>query len=146
MLICLQRWIFWINLPFCVIGFVMVPWFLRLSRRPGDLVEQLRQVNFFDSALFVAGLTSLLIPLTWGGVMYPWSSWRTVLPMFMGVLGLGFFCFRSVHNPNALIRGSLFKSSTAVVTYLGTVLQGTIVRISTSFSPCCGFQIGADAV
>lgn len=61
--------------------------------------------------------------------MYEWSSWRTLVPLLVGVAGLVSFIFYSKflridrgHDP--LIRGSIFRSSTALASYLGTILHG----------------------
>ena len=61
--------------------------------------------------------------------MYEWSSWRTLVPLLVGVGGLvGFILYSKVvrinrgHDP--LIRGSIFRSSTALASYLCTILHG----------------------
>jgi len=67
--------------------------------------------------------------------MYEWSSWRTLVPLLVGVGGLMSFIIYSKflridrgHEP--LIRGSIFRSSTALVSFLGTTLHG-----KTPFNP-----------
>lgn len=70
------RGIFWLNMPFCGVGLVGVPWALRLVRKEGeDSVEGMwrRVKNEFDwvgSVLFVASLTGVLIPLSWGEFLF----------------------------------------------------------------------------
>lgn len=59
------RWIFWLNIPFCVLGFIGIPICLRLHVKPGKVFEKLRAFDWFGSVLFVAATTSFLIPLTW---------------------------------------------------------------------------------
>jgi MFS family permease len=63
------RWIFWLNIPFCVVAFVGIPIFLRLNQKPGSVIEKLRAVDWVGSFLFVSSLTSFLIPLTWGTLL-----------------------------------------------------------------------------
>lgn len=60
------RWIFWLNIPFCVIGFITIPVCLRLTHKVGSISEKLKAFDWFGSFLFVSSLTSFLIPLTWG--------------------------------------------------------------------------------
>lgn len=60
------RWIFWLNIPFCVLGFVGIPVFLRLNHKVGGVFEKLQKFDWVGSVLFVASLTSFLVPLTWG--------------------------------------------------------------------------------
>ncbi|KAI9675663.1 MAG: hypothetical protein M1817_001030 [Caeruleum heppii] len=122
------RWIFWINLPFCGLAFVMIPLFLRLAFIPSSLLAKLRRVDWTGSAIFVASLTGFLVPLTWGGIMYPWDHWRTLVPLLLSAAGLLAFVAYEMIVPNEpLIRGTIFKTKTASVSYLGTVLHGTIL-------------------
>lgn len=71
------RWIFWLNMPFCVVGFVAIPVCLRLTHKVGTIFEKLKAFDWFGSFLFIASLTSFLIPLTWGksqGIQYVMNS------------------------------------------------------------------------
>lgn len=57
--------------------------------------------------------------------MYDWNSWRTVVPVVIGVLGIvGFLVYSKYISPEPLIRGSIFSTSTAKVGYLGTFFHG----------------------
>ncbi|KAF2143629.1 uncharacterized protein K452DRAFT_160324 [Aplosporella prunicola CBS 121167] len=119
------RWIFWINIPFCVLGFVMIPLFLKLQYKPGNLMEKLKQIDWVGSFLFVASTTSFLIPITWGGIMYPWNHWRTLVPLLVGLGGLVFFMLWSRLVPSQpILRGSLFKTATGLVCYFSIVIHG----------------------
>ena len=60
--------------------------------------------------------------------MYDWTSWRTLVPIILGVFGLIGFTIYSVYiSTEPLIRRSLFNTSTAIVAYIGTLVQGLIV-------------------
>lgn len=122
------RWIFWINLPFIGIGAVMIPLFLRLRVVPESVAAKLRRVDWLGSVLFVGSMTSFLIPLTWGGVMYSWSSWRTLVPLLIGAVGLVGFCFYEAYlAPEPMIRLSVFANRTANIAFLTTTLHGVIL-------------------
>ncbi|KAI9737569.1 MAG: hypothetical protein M1834_009724 [Cirrosporium novae-zelandiae] len=122
------RWIFYINLPFIGMAFIMVPIFLRLNFIPSSLKKQLRRVDWIGSIIFVGSATSFLIPITWGGVMYPWDSWRTLVPLLLGIAGLvGFILYEKYVAVEPLIRLGIFGNRTAIVTYIGTVLHGMIL-------------------
>ncbi|KAM3076350.1 hypothetical protein ACMFMG_007171 [Clarireedia jacksonii] len=78
------RWIFWLNIPFCVVSA--------------------------------------------GGVMYPWKSVRTLVPLLIGIGGLIIFLVYTVCiSKDPLIRRSLFNSPTAIVAYFGTLVHGIAV-------------------
>ncbi|KAL8919187.1 MAG: hypothetical protein Q9208_006947 [Pyrenodesmia sp. 3 TL-2023] len=122
------RWIFWINLPFCGIAFVFVPLFLRLAFKPSHLTAQLARVDWFGSFLFIASTTSFLIPVTWGGVSYPWTSWRTLVPLCVGIAGLiSFAAYEEAVAAEPLIRPAIFKNRTSAASYIATVVHGMIL-------------------
>ena len=68
------------------------------------------------------------MPISWGGVMFPWSSWRTLLPLLLGFFGIiGFILYEGYSTSQPLINLRIFKSRTAAVNYIGTVLHGVIL-------------------
>lgn len=73
------RWIFWINLPIIGVSIVLVTIFLQLTFIPGSLSEKLKRLDWVGFFLFTAFTTSFMIPITWGGVSYPWNSWQTLV-------------------------------------------------------------------
>ncbi|KAI9812669.1 MAG: hypothetical protein M1826_002791 [Phylliscum demangeonii] len=122
------RWIFWLNLPFCGMGFALIPFVLRLHSSGGSFAAKLRRVDYVGTVLFVGATMAVLIPITWGGVMYPWSHWRTVVPLVIGAVGLVAFGLYERWVPaEPLIRLSIFGNRTAVVTYVGTFIHGMIL-------------------
>ncbi|KAJ8066849.1 hypothetical protein OCU04_004231 [Sclerotinia nivalis] len=122
------RWIFWLNIPFCVVSAFGIPICLKLNIKQGSMWAKLKAFDWLGSFLFVASTTGLLIPLTWGGVMYSWSSVRTLVPLLIGVGGLIAFLLYSIFRKgDPLIRRSLFNSPTAIVAYFGTLVHGICV-------------------
>lgn len=119
------RWIFYINLPFIGIALVMVPLFLKLSFVPSSLASKLRRVDWVGTVIFVGSTTSFLIPLTWGGVQYAWTSWRTLVPLIIGAAGLvGFVLYERFVAEEPLIRLSIFGNRTAAISYFIDVIHG----------------------
>jgi hypothetical protein len=60
--------------------------------------------------------------------MYAWDSWRTLVPLIVGLLGLmGFMLWSKYFAKEPILRGSMFKDATALVTYFETVVHGTIL-------------------
>jgi MFS family permease len=64
------RWIFWLNIPLCVIGAIGIPICLRLHRKEESIWKKLRAFDWFGSFLFVAATTSCLIPITWVSISF----------------------------------------------------------------------------
>ncbi|KAJ5749656.1 Efflux pump [Penicillium manginii] len=122
------RWIFWINLPICGIGFVLIIAFLNQKSVPGSLISKLVKVDWIGAFLLTASATSLLLTLSWGNVMYPWSSWHTILPLILGVVGMaGFVMYDGKVPHDPIVRLAIFKERTALVTYMGTCIHEIVL-------------------
>ncbi|KJZ70894.1 hypothetical protein HIM_09720 [Hirsutella minnesotensis 3608] len=86
------RWVFYINLPIGGTSLVALFFFLRVAKPPPTtLAEKISRIDFSGNAIFVASTVSVLIGVTWGGAVYPWSSFRVVVPLVLGFAGLGLF-------------------------------------------------------
>lgn len=67
-----------------------------------------------------------------GGIMYDWTSPRTVIPLVVGVLGLiGFGCHIMMSHKysgcDPLMRPSLFKSLTGLSAFFATIVHGIVI-------------------
>ncbi|PGH12242.1 hypothetical protein AJ79_04422 [Helicocarpus griseus UAMH5409] len=130
------RWIFYINFPFIGLGTVFLLLFLKLNFIPSSLMSKLRRIDYIGTVLFVASTTSFLIPVTWGGVMYDWGSWRTLVPLIIGGVGLivtMIYEFKLTKNP--IIPVAIFSTRTAIVTYIETVLHGLVLWCGLYYMP-----------
>jgi hypothetical protein len=61
-----------------------------LDRIPGT---KAKKFDWFGTVSFIASTVSIMIPMTWGGVMYSWSSWHTLVPLLLGIAGIVSFSF-----------------------------------------------------
>jgi MFS family permease len=59
------RWIFWLNIPFCVVAAIGIPFCLHLHPRAGSVQDRLQTFDWIGSFVFIAATTSVLIPVTW---------------------------------------------------------------------------------
>lgn len=122
------RWVFWINLPIIAVGSFGIVFFLRLHHRARSINAKLAEIDYVGSLIFMASATSFLIPLTWGGVMYSWSSWRTLVPLFLGAIGILAFCLYEAKIATVTILPlALFKNRTTTISYFGTFIHGIIL-------------------
>ena len=122
------RWIFWINLPFCGLGFLTIPYCLRLHHPRGRLTSKLLRFDWVGAILLTASTTSFLMPVSWGGVMFAWSSFRTLVPLILGICGLGIFVLYETYLAKTpLIPLRIFSNRTAVVNYIGTLVHGIVL-------------------
>ncbi|TVY84960.1 Efflux pump FUS6 [Lachnellula suecica] len=141
------RWIFWINLPIIGTGTVAIIIFLKLDKLPGKLMDKVKSFDWLGSVIFVASTVSFLIPLTWGGIQYPWDSWRTLFPLLIGVAGVVVFGVYEYYlfnkavasqeaNPiDPIIRFSIFNNATMLITYGETVIHGIVLWALLYFLP-----------
>lgn len=130
------RWIFYLNLPFIGAGAIMIPLFLRLNFIPSSMASKLRRVDWIGSVMFVGSMSSFLIPLTWGGVMYPWTSWHTLVPLIIGIIGLiTFSLYERFVAAEPVIRLAIFANRTANIAYINTVLHGMILWTLLYYQP-----------
>lgn len=120
--------IFYLNLPFIAISFVLVAWFIRLHPVRLSWSEKLHRIDWIGSFLFVASITSLLMPLTWAGVMYEWTSWHVVVPIGFGLLG---FVTLAYHENFAvafpIIQKQVFANRSANIAYFTTAIHGMVL-------------------
>ncbi|KAK4918943.1 hypothetical protein LTR49_013415 [Elasticomyces elasticus] len=127
---------FWINLPFLAIGTPLVIIFLNLKFKQTTIMQQLRRIDWVGAVLFIGSTTGFLIPLTWGGVMYSWSSWRTLVPLIISAAGLvAFVIWEERYAADPLIRISIVKNRTVALTYAGDFLQGLLLWCNLYFMP-----------
>jgi hypothetical protein len=106
----------------------MVAVFLKLEYKAISFRAKLQRVDWIGMVLFIGSTTGLLIPITWGGVQYPWDSWQTLVPLLVSTAGVvAFVLHQEFVATEPLIRTSVFKNTTAALTYLGTVIHGMIL-------------------
>ncbi|KAK1088756.1 hypothetical protein LTR33_000392 [Friedmanniomyces endolithicus] len=68
--------------------------------------------------------------------MYPWTSWRTLVPLLVSAAGLvAFVVWEERYAREPLIRTSVTKNRTVAVTYLGDFLQGLLLWCNLYFMP-----------
>ncbi|KAF2802039.1 putative macrolide phosphotransferase k [Mytilinidion resinicola] len=82
------RWIFYMNIPISSVIIVIMLVFLRLQHeKASSWHKALARVDWIGNVVFISALCSLLIGLVFGGDVFPWSSWRVILPIVLGVCG-----------------------------------------------------------
>ena len=138
---------FWINLPICAIAFICIPVCLKLNFKPSPFLSQIQRIDWLGSFLFISALTSFLIPISWGGISYSWDSPRVLVPLILGIFGMALFALYTSFNPTLsepLVRASLFRSRSAVIAFIGTVVHGMMVWAILYYLPFY-FQVALNA-
>ena len=122
------RWIFYLNFPFCGVGLGLSCFGVRLNTEKVTLKQKLSRVDWFGGALFIGGMTSFLLAITWGGVEFSWTSFRTIVPLALGVVGiLAALAWEVQGTQTPFLRLGLFNNRSAILTYACSLLQGLLV-------------------
>lgn len=132
------RWIFYVNLPIGVLALALI---LFGFHRPQRTVAH--RVDYAGVILMSAGTTTLLLVLTWGGVVYPWSS-----PTIVGMASVSAFLFcllvcqerraaEPVFSPH-IFRNKVFVIASSVIGLTFMALLGTAVFLPLFFQLVLG--------
>lgn len=109
---------------------------MKLHFKTSSFLSKLRRVDWIGIILFTSSLTGFLIPITWGGVQYPWSNWRTLVPLLVSSAGLAaFWLWIEFFAAEPLIRPQVVKNRTAAVTYLGIFVHGLMLWMIIYYLP-----------
>ncbi|PFH61102.1 hypothetical protein XA68_18256 [Ophiocordyceps unilateralis] len=78
------RWIFRLNMPLTALTTGCVLFFMPLKRVQGDWKLKLKAVDFAGILLALAGVTVVILGLTWGGREYAWNSSHVIATLAVG--------------------------------------------------------------
>ncbi|PQE17168.1 mfs transporter protein [Rutstroemia sp. NJR-2017a WRK4] len=129
------RWIGWVNLPFLGIAFGLAFFYLNLRPIELHMSARLRRLDLIGMSLFVVATTCVSLPLSWAGSLYPWESWRTILPLTIGFAFVGLFAYYEKIPEEAVFPYRLFSNITAVMALLCAFLHGSILYIVLLYFP-----------
>lgn len=133
------RWIFWLNIPVSGVSCAVIFFALNVEyTRSPTWKSALARVDFTGNAIFVPAMVSLYFGLIMGGTAdYPWSSWRIIMPIILGVAGWAVF---HVHQASRFCREpsmppNLFKTRTSVTGFVLIFLASIILQAVNYFLP-----------
>ncbi|MGA4683527.1 MDR family MFS transporter [Micromonospora sp. AB353] len=124
------RWIFYINVPLAIVAIVVCWHVMRLV--PFERREH--TVDWIGAALLVAGVSCLLLALSWGGAEYAWGS-GVIVGLFAAGAVLGvLFVVQEARTREPILPLRLFRSATFALAngagfVLGLVMFGSIIFI-----------------
>ena len=132
------RWIFWINLPISGVGFIAILLFLRVEHKANPSWRQaLSRVDLLGNAIFIPAFISIFFGLIMGGSRFPWTSWRIILPLVLGILGWILF---HIHQASSICKEPsmpprLFKHRTSAAGFIIIFLGAIILQAIAYFLP-----------
>ncbi|KAF8961745.1 major facilitator superfamily domain-containing protein [Flammula alnicola] len=80
------RWVFYLNLPISGLTVVLVLVLLKLPTPPGTMKEKLAKMDWMGNFIIIASTASVVIALTWGGVVFACSLILGLFGMFVFLL------------------------------------------------------------
>lgn len=129
------RWLGWINLPLTVASAGLAFFCMDLKPLEGTMRSRLPRLDWYGMGLFTVGATVFSLPLSWAGSLYPWSSWRTLLPLVVGFAILVGFGMYEKHVAEPVVPYRFFKSRTTVAVIVGGFFHGMVLYPLTLYMP-----------
>ncbi|MEV4197833.1 MDR family MFS transporter [Micromonospora globbae] len=124
------RWIFYINVPLALLAIVVCYHVMRLV----PFQRRKHAIDWLGAALLVAGVSSLLLALSWGGNEFAWGS-GVILGLFAAGAVLGvLFLLQEARVAEPILPLRLFRNRTFALAngagfVLGLVMFGSIIFI-----------------
>ena len=122
------RWVFYMNLPIGGVAILLLYLFLHTNYKRTSFKESLGRFDYFGSFLVLTATLAIIFALTYGGARYPWSSWRVILPLVLGLVGMiGFHTFEAspwVVDP--LLPPHIFGTRTSALSFFATFVQALL--------------------
>lgn len=133
------RWIFYLNIPISALGFIVMVFFLKVKwNRSPTWAHALARVDYLGALIFIPSIVSLLYALVTGGTQNPWSSWRTILPLALGIFGWVLYHIQQA-TPSLCRCPStpphLFTNRTSATGYVLIFLSSVVLYIISFFLP-----------
>ena len=98
---------------------------LRLRSKKGPLADKIKEVDWVGYFLLMSSSTSALVPISWGGLMFSWSSYHTLVPLILGIAGVAaFVVWEETFARQPLVPMSIFNNRTAASVYWQSLVSG----------------------
>lgn len=121
------RWMFYLNIPLCAFCFALVLLYLHVHTPRASFRDSMVQMDWCGLVMIIGSTISILLALTWGGSLYPWSSVHVLLPLCLGAAGLFVFAvYEAVWATEPTVPSFVVTNITTPTGYLGTFAHGMV--------------------
>ncbi|RKR89819.1 EmrB/QacA subfamily drug resistance transporter [Micromonospora pisi] len=124
------RWIFYINVPLAIVAIIVCFYVMRLI----PFKRRRHAIDWLGALLLVAGVSAILLALSWGGNEYAWAS-----PLILGLFAVGalltaLFLIQETRVEEPILPIGLFRRRTFALAntagfVLGLVMFGSIIFV-----------------
>ncbi|KIK65195.1 hypothetical protein GYMLUDRAFT_220462 [Collybiopsis luxurians FD-317 M1] len=130
------RWLFYLNLPLGGSALLAVFFFLRLPTPPGSAIDKLQYMDWIGNFIIISSTTSVVIGLTWGGVQFSWGSARVLVPLVLGLSGIGvFFLYEFRYAKHPIVPYTLLSNRTSCSGYIQAFINPIAVLGTAYYLP-----------
>ncbi|EHA28135.1 hypothetical protein CBS63078_6119 [Aspergillus niger] len=133
------RWVFYLNLPVGGISMVLLFVFLQVGHRSEEtsIKRRLKQIDYGGNLIFILAISFILVALAYGGTLWPWKSYSTIISLVFGFYGVVVFIFYEQSNfcrqPTLPMR--LFTRRTSATAFTITFIQSMLTLLVIYFLP-----------
>ncbi|KAL8727611.1 MAG: hypothetical protein Q9166_005919 [cf. Caloplaca sp. 2 TL-2023] len=132
------RWVFYLNLPVGGAALAMLIAFLQVNYEKETTIKaKLKRIDWIGNAIFVASVVAVLIALSWAGTVYPWNTYRIIVPLVLGCMGFVIFLLYEKSNfcvePTMPVH--LFSNRTSLTAFLLTFFHSVVTIWALYFLP-----------
>ena len=123
-------WIFWVNIPFCVLAMVGIWFFLQETVK-----RQKHEIDYLGSALIFISISALMIVFIQAGTVWPWISAPVLSLAGVFFLGVILFILHESRAAEPIMPLAIRKDPLIVVSNLATLTTGVVLIGISSFLP-----------
>lgn len=123
-------WIFWLNIPFGILAITGLALFLH-----ENIEKRKRSIDWLGAALFFIAITSLLMVLIQGGVVWAWNSWQILGLGALSATCLALFLYQQTRAPEPIMPLSLWRERLIATANTTTLIAGMVMIGLTTFLP-----------
>lgn len=126
------RFMFWVNVPFCVVGLVLAGLFLTKDAPPAGVARA--RLDLLGLAMLGPGIAALILGLSNAGSAAGFGHLDVLLPLGIGLVLVAVFCWHALRRQHPLVEVRLLGtravgSSSAVLFLSGFALYGAMLLL-----------------
>ncbi|MGA7733481.1 MAG: MDR family MFS transporter [Chloroflexia bacterium] len=114
------RWVFYVNVPIGAIALAV----LLLSFPKEDKAHVHKSIDWLGAGALVAGITPLLMALSFGGTEWAWGSWQVIGSFVMSAVFLVSFIYIESRAREPIIPLDIFKHNVFTVSSITVFMTG----------------------
>ncbi|KAI4152535.1 MAG: hypothetical protein LQ340_002859 [Diploschistes diacapsis] len=132
------RCVFYIQVPIGGIAALVMFFFLRLNhRRESTWTKAFTRIDYIGNILFIASIVSILLGLIMGGTVFPWPSFRVIVPIVLGFADWAVFHMHQASglSKEPIIPSRLFTNRTSAAAFVLSFISAMLLEWIVYFLP-----------